>query len=144
MSTCSRRTGPASAPPPATASSSTTTSKPRKALLDDLRSDQGMEWVPEQAWLTHLRVAEEAGELDYDLKINARRSGSAQRAASDARSPQAPPSPRPDPAVAVAGTDSSPLRAAAVPAALAGGLGGAAVAATLTSRRRRHSGDPTA
>ncbi len=115
-----------------------------KQLLDDLRSDQGMEWVPEQAWLTHLRVAEEAGELDYDLKINARRSGSAQRTTDDARSPQAPPSPRPEPAVAVAGTDSSPLRAAAVPAALAGGLGGAAVAATLTNRRRRHSGDPTA
>jgi hypothetical protein len=113
-------------------------------LLDDLRSDKGMEWVPERAWLTHLRVAEEAGELDYDLEINARRSGSAQRAASDARSPQTPPSPRPEPAVAVAATDSSPLRAAAVPAALAGGVGGAAVAATLTARRRRHSCDPTA
>ena len=114
-----------------------------KELLDDLRSDKGMEWVPEQAWLTHLRVAEEAGELDYDLNVNARPSGSAQRAVSDARSPQPPPTPRRDPAVAVASTDTSPLRAAAVPAAVAGGLGGAAVAAALCSRRRRHAG-PTA
>jgi hypothetical protein len=115
-----------------------------RQLLDDLRSDKGMEWVPERAWLTHLRVAEEAGELDYDLKINRRPSGSAQRAVSDARSPEARPEPRRGPAVAaVAVTDGSPWRAAAVPAAVAGAAAGAALAAHLTSRRRR-AGDPTA
>jgi hypothetical protein len=36
-------------------------------LLSDLRSDVGMEWVPEQAWLTHLSLEEQAGDLTYDL-----------------------------------------------------------------------------
>jgi hypothetical protein len=36
-------------------------------LLDDLRSDTNMGWVPQQAWLTYLRVDVPAGDLDYDL-----------------------------------------------------------------------------
>jgi hypothetical protein len=36
-------------------------------LLDDLRSDTNMGWVPERAWLTYLRVDVSAGDLDYDL-----------------------------------------------------------------------------
>ena len=36
-------------------------------LLDDLRSDRGMEWVPEDMWLSYLTVNTEARELDYDL-----------------------------------------------------------------------------
>ena len=36
-------------------------------LLDDLRSDQNSEWVPEEAWLTYLRLDAPAGELSYDL-----------------------------------------------------------------------------
>lgn len=36
-------------------------------LLDDLRRDQGMDWVPERLWLTHLTLGEAAGDLDYDL-----------------------------------------------------------------------------
>ena len=39
-------------------------------LLDDLRSDVGMEWVPEDLWLTHLTLAEDAGDLDYDLSAS--------------------------------------------------------------------------
>lgn len=39
-------------------------------LLDDLRSDVGMEWVPDDMWLTYLQVEAEAGELDYDLAIS--------------------------------------------------------------------------
>jgi hypothetical protein len=38
-------------------------------LLSDLRSDQGMEWVPEKMWLTKLSVSEAAGDLKYDLAI---------------------------------------------------------------------------
>jgi hypothetical protein len=38
-------------------------------LLTDLRSDTGMEWVPEDMWLTYLQVGAEAGDLDYDLAI---------------------------------------------------------------------------
>lgn len=44
-------------------------------LLDDLRSDKGMEWVPNSMWLTGLRVDESAGELDYDLAIDASGNG---------------------------------------------------------------------
>ena len=39
-------------------------------LLVDLRSDVGMEWVPEQLWLTHLTLDEAAGDLDYDLSAS--------------------------------------------------------------------------
>jgi hypothetical protein len=41
------------------------------ALLDDLRSDKGMEWVPDDMWLTFLRLDVPAGDLDYDLAIAA-------------------------------------------------------------------------
>jgi hypothetical protein len=36
-------------------------------LLDDLRSDTNMGWVPDRAWFTYLRLDVSAGELDYDL-----------------------------------------------------------------------------
>jgi Uncharacterized protein conserved in bacteria (DUF2330) len=39
-------------------------------LLSDLRSDKGMEWVPDAMWLTYLRVDSPAGELDYDLAVS--------------------------------------------------------------------------
>jgi hypothetical protein len=39
-------------------------------LLDDLRSDAGMEWVPEEMWFTHLPLEADAGELDYDLAVS--------------------------------------------------------------------------
>jgi hypothetical protein len=41
------------------------------ALLADLRSDVGMEWVPEEMWLTYLQVDARAGDLDYDLAVSA-------------------------------------------------------------------------
>ena len=41
-------------------------------LLFDLRSDVGMEWVPEQMWLTYLELDAPAAELDYDLAIATR------------------------------------------------------------------------
>jgi len=40
-------------------------------LLDDLRSDKGMEWVPEHAWLTKVRVNGSAADIQFDLAINA-------------------------------------------------------------------------
>jgi hypothetical protein len=42
-------------------------------LLADLRSDRGMEWVPEDMWFTHLTLEEDAGDLDYDLSASAGR-----------------------------------------------------------------------
>ncbi len=39
-------------------------------LLDDLRSDVGMEWVPSSMWLTYLQVETPASDLDYDLAVS--------------------------------------------------------------------------
>jgi hypothetical protein len=39
------------------------------SLLDDLRSDKGMQWVPEQMWLTHLQVRARADQLRGDLAV---------------------------------------------------------------------------
>ena len=43
-----------------------------EGLLDDLRSDVGMEWVPDQMWLSYLTVDSPAQELDYDLAVSTR------------------------------------------------------------------------
>ena len=40
-------------------------------LLDDLRSDVGMEWVPSSMWLTYMQLNARAGDLDYDLALSA-------------------------------------------------------------------------
>jgi Uncharacterized protein conserved in bacteria (DUF2330) len=40
-------------------------------LLDDLRDDRGMEWVGDDLWFTYLAVDAEAGDLDYDLAVDA-------------------------------------------------------------------------
>jgi len=40
------------------------------ALLTDLRSDKGMGWVPDDMWLTYLRVDTAAKNLDYDLAVS--------------------------------------------------------------------------
>jgi hypothetical protein len=46
-------------------------SEPASAsLLDDLRSDKGMSWVPASMWFTHLPLHAPASELDYDLAIS--------------------------------------------------------------------------
>jgi hypothetical protein len=42
-----------------------------KSLLDDLRSDAGMGWVPKSAWLTKLRVDAPASGLGFDLAVDA-------------------------------------------------------------------------
>jgi Uncharacterized protein conserved in bacteria (DUF2330) len=41
-------------------------------LLDDLRSDVNMEWVPEDLWFSYLTVDAPAEELDYDLAVTTR------------------------------------------------------------------------
>lgn len=40
-------------------------------LLDDLRSDDGMGWVPDSAWLTKLQVDTIVSDLRFDLAIDA-------------------------------------------------------------------------
>jgi Uncharacterized protein conserved in bacteria (DUF2330) len=51
----------------------------RQLLLDDLRSDERMEWVPASAWLTHLRVDSSAADLAYDLAVDASGQGTPSR-----------------------------------------------------------------
>src|SRR5882762_8173846 len=41
------------------------------SLLNDLRSDKGMSWVPEMAWLTKIGINASAGQLTYDLAVSA-------------------------------------------------------------------------
>ena len=40
-------------------------------LLADLRSDQGMAWVPDDAWLTKVRINAAAPDVSFDLAIDA-------------------------------------------------------------------------
>ena len=40
-------------------------------LLDDLRGDAGMEWVPRDAWLTELSLNSTVANLKYDLAVGA-------------------------------------------------------------------------
>ena len=42
-----------------------------KLLLDDLRSDRGMDWVPDAAWLTKVAIDADAPLLRFDLAIDA-------------------------------------------------------------------------
>ena len=42
-----------------------------QSLLDDLRSDRGMSWVPDTGWLTKIAVDASAGQLSFDLAIDA-------------------------------------------------------------------------
>ena len=46
-----------------------------ESLLNDIRGDRGMGWVPEESWLTYLRVDSDAGKLTYDLAIDASGAG---------------------------------------------------------------------
>jgi hypothetical protein len=53
----------------------------RQALLDDLRSDERMEWVPQSAWLTKLRIDSKAADLSFDLAVDASGQGQPSRLA---------------------------------------------------------------
>ena len=41
-----------------------------KPLLDDLRSDAGMSWIPANGWLSQLRIDTNAATLSYDLAVD--------------------------------------------------------------------------
>ncbi len=40
-----------------------------ESLLDDLRSDENMDWVPHRGWLSHLVLETDAENLVYDLSV---------------------------------------------------------------------------
>jgi hypothetical protein len=56
-------------------------------LLNDLRSDVGMDWVPESAWLTEVRVDSNVGDLRYDLAVDASGAGRPSAVAAGLESP---------------------------------------------------------
>ena len=39
-------------------------------LLSDLRSDRGMEWVPDKAWLTKVEIDAKAPQIGFDLAVD--------------------------------------------------------------------------
>jgi Uncharacterized protein conserved in bacteria (DUF2330) len=49
------------------------------SLLDDLRSDRDMDWVPARGWLTQIRIDAAASQLKYDLAIDASGAGQPSR-----------------------------------------------------------------
>ena len=42
-----------------------------QSLLNDLRSDRGMSWVPEDGWLTKVAIDASAPQLSFDLAVDA-------------------------------------------------------------------------
>ncbi|MDQ3553795.1 MAG: DUF2330 domain-containing protein [Chloroflexota bacterium] len=68
-----------------------------RSLLDDLRSDAGMEWVPKAAWLSKVRIDAEVGDLRYDLAIDASGQGTPSRLAAGLDVPGVPLAPTDDP-----------------------------------------------
>jgi hypothetical protein len=61
------------------------------SLLDDLRSDAGMEWVPEVAHLTKVRIDATAKELRFDLAIDASGQGTPSQVAAGLEAQPWPP-----------------------------------------------------
>ena len=60
------------------------------SLLDDLRSDRGMGWVPTTAWLTKVAIDSDARGLSYDLAIDASGAGAPSRVDDGLAPPSAP------------------------------------------------------
>jgi len=50
-----------------------------QSLLDDLRSDRGMDWVPGSAWLTKVGIDASVPQLGFDLAIDASGAGAPSR-----------------------------------------------------------------
>jgi hypothetical protein len=46
-----------------------------QSLLDDLRSDRGMGWIPKAGWLTKVAIDANAQQLSYDLAVDASGAG---------------------------------------------------------------------
>ena len=50
-----------------------------ESLLTDLRSDKGMDWIPESAWLSQIVIDASADQLRFDLAIDASGQGTPSR-----------------------------------------------------------------
>jgi hypothetical protein len=96
------------------------------ALLADLRSDRGMAWIPESAWLTKVRIDAAASQLSFDLAVDASGQGTPSRVQAGLDLPAAP--------IAAAGVDLGQL--AVVLASLVVGLGTLGWLVSRTPRTR--------
>ena len=65
-------------------------------LMADLRSDKGMEWMPESMWLSYLKVDALPRQLTYDLAVDATGAGRPSRQAAGFEVPGAAVVPTPD------------------------------------------------
>ena len=83
-------------------------------LLDDLRADKGMEWMPNSMWLTGLRVGESAGELRYDLAVDASGKGRPSLVDAGLAAPKPKPKPKPPTTTSAAPTTAAPTTVVAV------------------------------
>lgn len=86
-------TPPALLPEPQTGLSLVHSQPARAQLLDDLRSDEGMNWVPADAWLSQVRVNGAVADVKYDLAIDASGLGQPSRVAAGLDSVEAPADP---------------------------------------------------
>ena len=101
-------------------------------LLDDLRSDKDSQWVPQQAWLTFVRVETPAAALVHDLAIDASGAGRPSLVQAGYNPLAAPPSPVLASAAKAARDNDVALPAAAV------AIGVSVTALTVLARRKRH------
>jgi hypothetical protein len=60
------------------------------SLLSDLRSDAGMDWVPQSAWLSEVRIDTTVSDLRYDLAIDASGQGTPSYSAAGLAEPPLP------------------------------------------------------
>jgi len=60
------------------------------SLLSDLRSDRGMDWVPDSAWLTKIAIDANAPQLSYDLAVDTSGANAPSRVAAGLEMPGAP------------------------------------------------------
>ncbi|HUQ63298.1 MAG TPA: DUF2330 domain-containing protein [Acidimicrobiales bacterium] len=51
------------------------------SLLADLRSDKGMDWMPDSMWLSYVKIEADPGDLTYDLAVDASGAGQPSRVA---------------------------------------------------------------
>jgi Uncharacterized protein conserved in bacteria (DUF2330) len=59
-------------------------------LLDDLRSDRGMDWVPQSAWLSKIAIDAKPTDLTFDLAVDASGQGTPSRVAAGYATPPVP------------------------------------------------------
>src|SRR5581483_4715390 len=122
-----------------------------------LRSDKGMEWVPQQMWLTYLRIGEQTSRLRYDLAIDKSGTGTPSPVMAGLQPPPtptttttaAPPTTAPPaagvalpPALPAGHDDPGPSAAVLIGSAAGGALLFGLGAWTLQSRLRRRAARP--